>query len=312
MILTLPWAHSRLLLQFGFETTATNFTPSGVWLDNITFAREIIDGDADGIDDEVDNCLFDRHPDQRDTDGDGFGNACDADLNNDGVVNVIDLGILRACFFTADPDADFDGNGVVNVVDLGIMRTAFSAYRAPRPVRSSPWSTTLRTATFRIGRSLATTSTPAEAARCMDASTPEGNFYFHTGWGGAGTTSGFYGVAVRNFDNSNEQIAVPAVSPTSTCGCGIWNCQSTRLTATSARLRCARTPMATAGAMVSRIPSSLKCPSPRPCSTTSGVLSAFRSVHFAMLKPAATACLTDCSTRSCSVSRKFRGRRHGC
>ena len=28
------------------------------------------------------------NPDQRDTNGDGFGNACDADLNNDNIVNA--------------------------------------------------------------------------------------------------------------------------------------------------------------------------------------------------------------------------------
>ncbi|MEL7240639.1 MAG: thrombospondin type 3 repeat-containing protein, partial [Planctomycetota bacterium] len=119
------------LLQFGFQTTASNFTPSGVFFDNIRFGTQIVDGDFDGIDDGVDNCLLVANADQRDTDGDGFGNACDADLNNDGVINVIDLGILRTVFFTADPDADFNGDGTVNVVDLGIMRSAF--FGAPGP-----------------------------------------------------------------------------------------------------------------------------------------------------------------------------------
>ena len=36
--------------------------------------------------------------DQRDVDGDEFGNVCDPDLNNDGVVNALDLGLLRARF----------------------------------------------------------------------------------------------------------------------------------------------------------------------------------------------------------------------
>ena len=45
-----------------------------------------------------------------------------------------------------------------------------------------------------------------------DASTPEGNVYFHTGWGGAGTASGFYGVAVRNLNN-NDQLQIPADQP---------------------------------------------------------------------------------------------------
>ena len=41
----------------------------------------------------LDNCTLLENADQRDTDGDGFGNICDGDFNNDGVVNIPDLGI---------------------------------------------------------------------------------------------------------------------------------------------------------------------------------------------------------------------------
>ncbi len=94
------------------------------------------DIDGDGVSDAADNCLRVANSDQRDSNGDGFGNLCDADLNNDNVVNVVDLGILRTVFFTADPDADFNGDGVVNVTDLGIMRAGFFA--APGPSGLSP------------------------------------------------------------------------------------------------------------------------------------------------------------------------------
>lgn len=83
------------------------------------------DADGDGIADAVDNCRLLANPAQRDTDGDGYGNRCDADLNNDGIVNAIDLGLFRAVFFSADPDADFDGDGVVNPIDLGIIKALF-------------------------------------------------------------------------------------------------------------------------------------------------------------------------------------------
>lgn len=89
------------------------------------------DLDGDGVDVGVDNCAEVSNPDQTDSDGDGFGNACDADLNNDCIVNVADLGILRSRFFSADPDADFDGDGAVNIVDLGIMRAAFFSEPGP-------------------------------------------------------------------------------------------------------------------------------------------------------------------------------------
>ncbi|MFK8014114.1 MAG: thrombospondin type 3 repeat-containing protein [Gammaproteobacteria bacterium] len=89
------------------------------------------DDDADSLRNFVDNCTQIANEDQRDTNGDGFGNACDADLNNDGVINVVDLGLLRSVFFTADADADLNGDGVVNVVDLGLLRAAF--FSAPGP-----------------------------------------------------------------------------------------------------------------------------------------------------------------------------------
>ena len=83
------------------------------------------DADGDGVEDTADNCVMVSNPDQRDTDGDGLGNVCDADLNQDCLVQVEDLGLLRLVFFTDDANADFNGDGTVNVVDLGILRTEF-------------------------------------------------------------------------------------------------------------------------------------------------------------------------------------------
>ncbi len=87
---------------------------------------QLVDTDNDGVPDTDDNCTRIPNPDQRDSNNDGFGNICDADTNNDCVVNVIDLGLLRANFFAqGDLDTDFNGDGVTNVVDLGILRKFF-------------------------------------------------------------------------------------------------------------------------------------------------------------------------------------------
>jgi secreted trypsin-like serine protease len=77
----------------------------------------LADADHDGVPDSQDNCLGVYNPDQRDTNGDGYGNMCDPDLNNDGIVNSSDYLMMKARFGTADPDADFNGDGVVNASD---------------------------------------------------------------------------------------------------------------------------------------------------------------------------------------------------
>lgn len=94
------------------------------------------DTDGDGVGDVVDNCTLVANADQRDSNGDGYGNVCDADLDNDGVINANDLGLLKLVFFSADPDADLNGDGVVNAGDLGIMKLQF--FGAPGPSGVAP------------------------------------------------------------------------------------------------------------------------------------------------------------------------------
>ena len=96
----------------------------------INFTRRV-DSDGDGIADVIDNCIEVPNADQRDTDGDLFGNVCDTDLNNDNITNAIDLGIFKSVFFTADANADFNGDGIVNVIDLGLLRLAFFGTPGP-------------------------------------------------------------------------------------------------------------------------------------------------------------------------------------
>ena len=89
------------------------------------------DSDADGIVDAEDNCVFVANDGQRDTNEDGYGNHCDADLDNDDLVNVTDLALFKAAFNTDDPNADFDGSGRVNFADLVIFKELFDQPPGP-------------------------------------------------------------------------------------------------------------------------------------------------------------------------------------
>ncbi len=95
-----------------------------------TAVMHLADTDNDDIPDLADNCL--NAPNgaaggspQNDTDNDGFGNACDADLDNDCIVNFNDLQLMADRFFTADVHADFNGDGQVDFADLAVMSAQF-------------------------------------------------------------------------------------------------------------------------------------------------------------------------------------------
>jgi hypothetical protein len=83
------------------------------------------DTDGDGVTDDSDNCTLVPNADQRDTDGDNYGNLCDADFDNSGMVDAADLVTFRSRYRTTDPDADFDGDGIVSAPDLVIMRSLY-------------------------------------------------------------------------------------------------------------------------------------------------------------------------------------------
>jgi arylsulfate sulfotransferase len=96
-----------------------------------------MDTDSDGIPDYQDNCVLKPNGalildaggnSQRDTDGDGYGNMCDGDLNNDGSTNTLDLNLYKLAHRTSpgdtnyNADADFNGDMVINTLDLNIYK----------------------------------------------------------------------------------------------------------------------------------------------------------------------------------------------
>jgi len=95
------------------------------------------DTDEDGVPDRDDNCLELANGLQVDTDADGFGNACDADYDNSGSVDGLDLLLHllgsrceegESCFSTA---FDHDGDGAIGIRDLYALVDALGG--APGP-----------------------------------------------------------------------------------------------------------------------------------------------------------------------------------
>jgi hypothetical protein len=92
-----------------------------------------VDADMDNYCDVADNCSDVSNPDQFDSNGDGFGNACDADFDNDGSVTMVDHDLLLEVIFSHegdgfyDTDCDMDGDGVIGIPEWNLLRTQFAA-----------------------------------------------------------------------------------------------------------------------------------------------------------------------------------------
>jgi len=110
-----------------------------------------MDFDGDGQLDWRDNCRLIPNPRQRDTDGDGYGNICDADVDSDGRVTTSWgesfprslRGDVEAIALTARdggyrPDHDLDGDNEVSERDVSIAQILLFMPPGPGASRRSP------------------------------------------------------------------------------------------------------------------------------------------------------------------------------
>ncbi|MED5262382.1 MAG: proprotein convertase P-domain-containing protein, partial [Myxococcota bacterium] len=144
-----------LIVAASWKVKNRRAAPGAAWVAGVLLflfvvppgSAQVADADLDGVLDSLDNCTNVANPDQRDTDGDGYGNFCDADLDNDTDIDSSDLDLLKARFFGSDPDADFDGSGTVDFLDLGHMAGQFGGTPGPTcgacpPVDSASFTAT--------------------------------------------------------------------------------------------------------------------------------------------------------------------------
>jgi len=94
------------------------------------------DVDNDGVENALDNCTVVANPGQCDSDGDGYGNHCDGDLNNNTVTNAQDYVLFRQqigqpSVAPAYNQADINCSGAVNSQDYVLFRSLLGASSGP-------------------------------------------------------------------------------------------------------------------------------------------------------------------------------------
>lgn len=118
-----------MILRIPILTTATLLVLA------LAGSAQAQDADGDGVLDPMDNCLLVPNADQRDTNLDGYGNVCDVDYDNDGIVQGPDFGILSASFAKTvppgNPDVDVEGDDVVGMTDWFLLANSFGSPPGP-------------------------------------------------------------------------------------------------------------------------------------------------------------------------------------
>ena len=131
--------------EYEWQVTVTNGTGKSragpLWRFTTGANVPPADADADGVADVVDNCTQSVNAGQCDSDGDGYGNRCDADLNNNGATNAQDTTLFRQQL--GEPSvapgynkADLNCNGAVNAQDTTLFRSLLGL--APGPSALGP------------------------------------------------------------------------------------------------------------------------------------------------------------------------------
>jgi len=120
--------YNRVTVEPGCAAT-DNWNPGVVPYLKIYYPASAPDeGDGDGIPNSADNAYLSANAGQQDTDGDGYGNICDGDFNNDDDVNSQDRSMFRQSYGKSEgepgynSDSDMVFNETVNSADRAKFR----------------------------------------------------------------------------------------------------------------------------------------------------------------------------------------------
>jgi len=128
-----PW--SRLDL----DPVSQGIVPT-LYADLMCTALSGVDTDNDNVDDAIDNCTLVANTDQRDTDGDDYGNMCDADFDNNNLVNLTDFVLFRGEYgqtgfsgapWTITDHTDLNGDNIINLTDFVLFRGMYGGQPGP-------------------------------------------------------------------------------------------------------------------------------------------------------------------------------------
>ena len=118
------------------SVSATRVSARIDWIESVISP----DSDGDGIADDTDNCTLTYNPGQDDTDGDDYGNACDGDFDQNGVVDAKDFHLFLPDFESGLDNGmgtDMSADGTVDANDFDLFVTSFLV-TAPGPSALAP------------------------------------------------------------------------------------------------------------------------------------------------------------------------------
>lgn len=119
-------------MKTGVLTMALAFAATFAFLSlaGVSGAGTATDTDTDGFQDNIDNCPAISNASQNDTDQDGFGNRCDPDADQNGLVGGTDFGTWKGSLgkgpgdagYNEDIELDEPPNALVGGTDFGIWK----------------------------------------------------------------------------------------------------------------------------------------------------------------------------------------------